>query len=187
MKAAELEALEIQRPTIELVVRETGWDYWGPLFKRWHYLPLDPMPFSTAYVGFVDDEPTCHIGVAGMVIGKGRRVARACRMVVLPDWMGAGVGTTLLDWIAERERRGEGFIGRPVPTIFHTSHPGLIFVLNRNPKWRRVSKHLHGSPHNKQDKYHDLMKGWGRHAHATSGFRYYGEAGVRALAKEAQK
>lgn len=167
------DTLELEKPTIELVVRETGWGYWYDLFERWHYLSLPQMPFSTAYVGFVDDEPVCHLGMSAMVAGR-RRVARACRMVVLPEWMGAGVGTAFLDAMCERELQGNGFVKSPVPTIFHTNHPALAFVLRRSQKWRQISSKLHGETGT------DGMS-WGGHMRGVQGFKYFGQAGIDAI------
>lgn len=172
--------LILEKPAIELDILETGWCYWEPLFERWHYLSLGPMPFSTAFTGFVDGEPVCHLGMSAMVAGK-QRVARACRMVVLPEWQGAGIGTKFLDYLCERELRGEGFVGRPVPTIFHTNHPGLCFVLRRSPKWRQVSTHLYGASRAAVDEgVRQRSWGWGRHFRAVQGFKYYGQRGVEA-------
>jgi GNAT superfamily N-acetyltransferase len=160
------------------VVKETKWKYWRSLFERWHYLALGPMPFSTAFVGFVDGEPVAHVGMSAMVTGKGKREARACRLVILPEWQGAGIGTQFLEEVCERELRGEGFVGKPTTTMFHTNHPGMCFVLRRSKKWRQVSTHLHGASQAKVDE----SWGWGRHFRAVQGFRYYGQKGVDAYA-----
>lgn len=158
------------KPTIRLTVEETGWSYWNSTFKRWHYLDLGPMPFSTAFVGWVGNEPVAHLGMSAMVAGS-KRQARACRMVVMPEWQGAGVGTQFLNALCERELIGEGFVGKQVHTYFHTNHPGLAFVLRRSPLWRQVSTRLYGGGEN------DGTWGWGKHLRAVQGFKYYGERG----------
>ena len=173
--------LVLEKPPIELVIRETGWDFWESTFKRWHYLDLGPMPFSTAFVGFVDDEPVAHLGMSAMVAGK-QRVARACRMVVLPEWMAAGIGTGFLDFLCERELQGEGFVGAKVPTIFHTNHPALCFVLRRSKKWRQVSTQLHG-----EKKVPGQKLNWGGHFRGVQGFKYYGQRGVEAAESKAKE
>jgi GNAT superfamily N-acetyltransferase len=94
-------------------------------------------------------------------------------MVVLPEWMGAGVGTAMLDWAAERELQGEGFIGAKVPTYFHTNHPALAFVLRRSLKWRQVSSRLYG------DKGEAGLS-WGGHFRGVQGYRYWGQEGIDA-------
>lgn len=182
---------ELRRPGLEFVVRETGWDYW-PLFKPHHYLAdAGPMPFGTAYVAFVDDEPVAHLGISGIYIGR-RREARACRMVVMPEWQGAGVGMRFLNMMAQRELDGDGFIGYPTQALFHTNHPALTAALRRDNNWRQVSYQLHGgdrkasntnmrkSAARKGEKFTGGVIGWGGHFRGVQGFRYYGEAGVRA-------
>lgn len=129
------------------------------------------MPFGTAYVGFVNDEPVVHLGMSGKVSGK-LREARACRMVVMPEWQGAGVGMRFLNHLCQRELDGEGFIGSPVTTLFHTAHPGLVAALRRDPKWKQLSAELAGGRRSKRD---TGAMGWGGHFRAVSGWRYYGE------------
>lgn len=128
------------------------------------------MPFGTAYVGFVNDQPVVHLGMSGKVSGK-RREARACRMVVMPEWQGAGVGMRFLNHLCQRELEGEGFIGSPTNTLFHTAHPGLVAGLRRDPKWHQLSAQLGGA--GTTNKPGSL--GWGQHFRAVSGWRYHGE------------
>ncbi len=136
------------------------------------------MPFSTAYVGFVGGAPVCHIGMSGKVSGK-RREARACRMVVKPEWQGAGVGMRMLNYLAERELRGEGFIGKPTTTLMHTAHPGLVAALRRDLRWRQVSATLGQKKSSvyqwKEGQYEGRTLEWPGHLRAVGGFRYYGD------------
>ncbi len=41
----------------------------------------------------------------------------------LPEWQGAGIGIRFLNTICAAWRAGENRYGRPMPTLFHTSHP----------------------------------------------------------------
>jgi GNAT superfamily N-acetyltransferase len=140
------------------------------------------MAYATAYTGFVGGEPVCFIGISGMVVGKGVREARVCRMVTKPEWQGIGVGMAFLEFITERELRGEGFIGQPTTTIMHSAHPALVVSLTRNPKWRAIrgSQRLVGG--SKADKV-----GMGGHLRAVAGFRFYGQAGVEAAKAAKEK
>lgn len=126
------------------------------------------MGFSTAYTGEIRGEPVFFIGISGMVVGKGVREARVCRMVVKPEWQGAGVGMAGLEWVCERELRGEGFIGKPTTTIMHSAHPALAVSLRRNPKWRQISQRLIGDRR-------EGITGMGGHLRAVMGFRYGGQ------------
>lgn len=136
------------------------------------------MPFSTAFVGFVDDEPVCHIGMSGKNSGR-RREARASRMVVKPEWQGAGVGMRMLNYLCQRELEGEGFIGSPTTTLMHTAHPGLVAALRRDLRWRQVSATLgqqKPTPYKWKEgsKYFGRELAWPGHLRAVGGFRYYG-------------
>lgn len=132
------------------------------------------MAFATAFTGFVQDEPVCFVGLSGMVTGKGKREARFCRFVTVPEWQGAGVGMRFLEFLCERELRGDGFIGHPTTSIIHSAHPALAVTLRRSPKWRQISQKLHGGAKDSS------VTGMGGHLRAVMGFRYYGQAGVEA-------
>jgi energy-coupling factor transporter ATP-binding protein EcfA2 len=178
-----------RRPKFDLKIWKTDWSYW-PMFEPHHYLKLPHMPAAGCYVGTVDDEPVVHIGVSTK--NKGKAVeARACRLVVMPEWQGAGVGLRFLNWVCELQRTGAPgarLEGRPVTTIFHTSHPGLCFVLRRDKKWRQLSARLYGNNKVKSRKSMiksalrgskpgrtSIVSGYGGHFRAVQGFRYYGE------------
>lgn len=170
-----------RRPAIELDIFETDWRFW-PLFEPHHYLKLGKMIAATNYVGFVGDQPVVHVAVStrpGLVEG------RACRLVVMPEWQGAGVGMRFLNAIGERWRTGQNRHGIRVPLLFHTSHPGLAAALRRDPCWEQLSAMLYGG--NKASskasieasaKRHGVTMfaktGYGGHFRAVQGFRYYG-------------
>ena len=181
----------LQRPKIELEIWQTDWRYW-PLFEPHHYLTLPQMIAAKCYVGTVDGEPVCHVAMSSK--NKARDVeARGCRLVVMPEWQGAGVGLKFLNQVCQWNYEGaEGgrFPGRPVTTIFHTSHPGLAAALRRDRKWRQVTAALYGqnktrcaaSLRKSAEKYGTIMdgklSGFGGHFRAVQGFRYVGEAGL---------
>ncbi len=176
----------LRRPRIELDVYETDWRYW-PLFEPHHYLKAPKMIAARCYVGVVEGDLVSHLGMA--TVNKGKSVeARACRMVVMPEWQGAGVGMRFLNYCCELQLRGEGRLpGRSVTTVFHTSHPGLCAALRRDPMWRQLSAVLHGGHKARSANTlrassvakhgtEFLAPGYGGHFRAVQGFRYYGEA-----------
>ena len=168
------------RPTFDLVFWKTDWSYW-PLFEPHHYLKVPRMVAAQCYVGTVDDEPVVHLAVSSKNVGSGVE-ARACRLVVMPEWQGAGVGLRFLNQICQWQREGHQFSrfpGRKLTTIFHTSHPGLCAALRRLPPWRQVSANLYGG--NKRRSVATMRKagnlagtGFGGHFRAVQGFRYVG-------------
>ncbi|WP_029056957.1 ABC transporter ATP-binding protein [Stappia stellulata] len=161
-----------RRPAIKLDIYETDWRFW-PLFEPHHYLTLPKMIAATCYVGFVGDEPVAHVAVSTR---PGLVEARACRLVIMPEWQGAGVGLRFLNAICARWRRGENRYAKPVPTLFHTSHPGLAAALRRSPLWVQVSSTLFGA--NKAASMRSIRRtknagaGYGGHFRAVQGFRY---------------
>jgi tRNA(Met) C34 N-acetyltransferase TmcA len=138
---------------------------------------------ATYYVGTVNGEPVCHVGVAPRLDVKGMR---ASRMVVMPEWQGAGVGSRFLDAVCDIHVSGQGKYGDRVKAVyFHTSHPGLCMGLRRSKKWVQVSAELFGGNKGKSKKTMakkhngkkgDLLgSGYGGHFRAVQGFKYIGE------------
>lgn len=142
--------------------------------STYHYLKGAPhMPFSTTFTGFDVDsgDPVCFVGVTGIWSGQ-RRCARACRLVVHPEWQGAGIGMRFLNTICQRELEGVGFIGQPVPTYFHTAAPALCSALRRDPRWTQVSQKLVGDKVGRVK--NSLNMKYGGHDRAVAGFKYTG-------------
>jgi GNAT superfamily N-acetyltransferase len=170
-----------RRPRIELDLWQTDWRYWR-LFEPHHYLKLPRMPAAKCYVGVVDGELVAHLAVGSMAASHvpARYEARACRMVVMPEWQGAGIGMRFLNAICERYRVGTGHLPGATTTRFHTSHPGLVAALRRDPRWRQMSAMLYGG--NKARSQGTLRAsgsfraGYGGHFRAVQGFRYVGSA-----------
>lgn len=105
----------LQRPSFDLQVWETDWRYW-PAFEPHHYLKIGKMIAATNYVGTVDGELVVHLAVSPAFHQGG--CFRASRLVVMPEWQGAGVGMRFLNHVCERYLRGENRYARPGPMLF---------------------------------------------------------------------
>ncbi len=175
----EFDWVRLQRPRIELEIRQTDGSYW-PLFAPHHYLKLPRMVAATYYVGVINGEPVAHLGVAPKLESNGMR---ASRLVIMPEWQGAGVGLRFLNAISEIHLRGEGKYGDRVKTMFFgTSHPGLCSALRRDPRWEQTACELYGQ--NKLRSVASVQKsarqagrgliqaGFGGHFRAVQGFAY---------------
>lgn len=168
-----------QRPPIELEIWKVNGSYWK-YYKPHYYLDL-PMPIAAEYfIGTVSGELACHLAVCPWFHLKGYR---ATRLVTMPEWQGAGVGTRFLNAIAEYHLQGNGRKNKKLPTFFHTSHPQLCEALRRSDKWVQVSARLYGD--NKAKVREALRKNWslkggiassgfGGHFRAIQGFKYIG-------------
>jgi energy-coupling factor transporter ATP-binding protein EcfA2 len=164
-----------RRPSFELQIHKTDWRYW-PLFEPHHYLKLPKMIAATNYVGTVNGELVAHVAVstlAGMV------EARASRLVVMPEWQGAGVGLRFLNAVCELWRSGRNRYRLRLPTLFHTSHPGLCAALRRDPRWIQIAARLYGENKKRSQatmrKSGNVAVGYGGHFRAIQCFRYLGE------------
>lgn len=176
-----------RRPRFDLDIWETDWRYW-PLFEPHHYLKLPKMVAAKCYVGTVDGEPVTHMA---MSTRPGLREARGCRLVVMPEWQGAGVGLRFLNAVCRMWLDGENRFEKKMPTLFHTSHPGLCAALRRDKKWVQVSAELYGMNKRKSGQSMAMSAakaggwgvdntvisggGYGGHFRAAQGFRYIGE------------
>jgi GNAT superfamily N-acetyltransferase len=101
----------------------------------------------------------------------------ACRMVVMPEWQGAGVGMRFLNDVCRLQfTDANKFHDRTDRVYFHTSHPGLCAALRRDKKWIQVSQMMGGA--SKADQKRRLASGKtpsipsaGGHHRAVQGFK----------------
>jgi len=140
-------------------------------------------PAAEYFVGTVGGELVCHIAVCPFFTAN---AYRATRLVVMPEWQGAGVGTKFLEWVCEYHKDGNGRCAKSLPTLFHTSHPQLIGYLNYSKKWVLKSQQMFGANKTKskksiaksQTKTGGIMSsggsGYGGHFRAVQGFKYIG-------------
>lgn len=165
-------------PRSGLDITAENWRFW-PYFEPHHYLKLPHMIAAQCYVGWVDGQPVAHLAVSTR---PGLVEARACRLVIMPEWQGAGVGMRFLNAVCELWARGENRYSLRLPTLFHTSHPGLAAALRRSPLWTQVSGSLCGESKARSlqalaasaRRKGETMRagGFGGHFRAVQGFRY---------------
>lgn len=130
-----------RRPKFELEIFQTDGGYW-PLFEPHHYLKLPRMIAAKYYVGFIEGEAVCHIATSPKLDIGGMR---ACRMVVMPEWQGAGVGMRFLNDVCRLQfTNANNYHERTKAVYFHTSHPGLCAALRRDKRWTQVSQMMSG-------------------------------------------
>jgi ABC-type lipoprotein export system ATPase subunit/GNAT superfamily N-acetyltransferase len=167
-----------RRPKIELEIRKVsgrGWKY----FKPHYYLDL-PHPVAAEYfVGIVDNEAVAHMAVAPMFTAN---AYRGTRLVVMPEWQGAGVGMAFLNGVCQLHLEGKGRCGKELGTFFHTSHPQLCMALRHSKLWVQKSAKLFGANKarsiasiQKTTKFNEKVgSGYGGHFRAVQGFKYLG-------------
>lgn len=167
-----------RRPRFELEIRQTDGSYWRR-FEPHHYLKLPAMVAASYYVGLVDGEMVAHVATSPRLETE---AMRACRLVIMPEWQGAGIGMRFLNWVCQHQLDGGSRWGSRVKRVyFHTSHPGLCAGIRRDKKWRQVSQSMFGA--DKVASTQSIRKakkscaaiGYGGHFRAVQGFKYIGE------------
>ena len=171
-----------QRPKMNLDIRQGNKSYWK-FYQPHYYLDLPEPVAAMHFIGTVDGELACHIVVAPRFEVHGYR---ATRLVTMPEWQGAGVGSKFLNFIAQYHLDGNGRGGHKYVTYFHTSHPQLCAYLRHSQKWVQVSAVLYGG--NKKKSGESIIRsqkrkksklicgaGYGGHFRAVQGFKYIGE------------
>ena len=171
-----------QRPKINLDIWQVDRSYWK-FYKPHYYLDLPEPVAAMHFIGTVDGELACHIVVTPRFEVHGYR---ATRLVTMPEWQGAGVGSKFLNFIAQYHLDGNGRGGHKYVTYFHTSHPQLCAYLRHSQKWVQVSAVLYGG--NKKKSGESIIRsqkrkksklicgaGYGGHFRAVQGFKYIGE------------
>jgi energy-coupling factor transporter ATP-binding protein EcfA2 len=173
-----------RRPQLELEIFKTNGHYWR-LFEPHHYLKLPAMIAAKYFVGFVRGEAVAHIAVSPNLQTQGMRGAR---MVVMPEWQGAGIGLKFLNEVARLQfTAANEFNARARSFYFATSHPGLCSALRRDARWTQISQMIGGSHKGKSEQSiakrgprHKLTgitnTGYGGHQRAVQGFRLNREA-----------
>lgn len=170
----------LRRPEINLDIWKVDSSYWR-FYKPHYYLDLPEPVAAEHFIGTVDGELACHVVVCPKFESGGYRCTR---LVTMPEWQGAGVGSRFLNFIAERNLKGETRYGRKLPTFFHTSHPQLCSYLRHSSKWVQVSAEMYGG--NKARSHASIRRsqvrggkkavgsGYGGHFRAVQGFKYIG-------------
>lgn len=141
-------------------------------------------PAAEYFVGSVNGELVCHLAVMPLFTAN---AYRASRLVVMPEWQGAGVGTDFLNYLMQYHLDGKGRKQRKLFTFFHTSHPQLASYLRNSNKWIQTGAQLYGA--NKIRSIKSLAKtgkkggitgcGYGGHFRAVQAFKYLGKDGKK--------
>ena len=164
-----------RRPNINIDIFKVNGSYWR-FFKQHYYLNLPMPPAAEYYVGLADGELAFHVCVCPFFTAN---AYRATRLVVMPEWQGAGLGVKLLEWVCQRYLDGQGRCNKKLPTFFHTSHPQLCAALRRRPCWINTKRSLYGGDKAKSaasltKSGSTVTSGYGGHFRAVQSFKYVG-------------
>ena len=118
------------REQVVLEIIRCGRRAW-PLFAPHHYLSGKLAPAARCYLAVWNDRPVAFCATVTLIGRKNRR--RISRLVTLPEFQGVGIGTHLVETVAELHRK-EGH-----RVTITANHPGLLAHFQRSPHWRLVA------------------------------------------------
>lgn len=134
MSSGELSRRRLRRPEIKLDIYRCHRSLW-PTFKDHHYLNTGNHPGGRYFVGCIDKRPVAWCGISPHLSGAWR----ISRVVTLPEFQGVGIGTRLMNAVAERYQLD----GKRV--VITTSHPAMVGYFRKSDRWRTTSFHPHGT------------------------------------------
>ncbi len=155
------ERRRLRRPALRLEVHRARREAWG-MFARHHYLTGSLAPGARCFVASYDDRPVAFCATLTQV--GHRRTWRVTRLVTLPDFQGVGIGTRLMESVAEIHRAsGERL-------LLTASHPSMLAHCQRSPRWQLRRVLTHGS------RPQPVRRGWyrGSWGRAVASFEYQG-------------
>jgi GNAT superfamily N-acetyltransferase len=153
----------LRRPAIELEIfrcRRAAWR----LFARHHYLSGRLANAARCFLALWNGVPVAFCATVTLIGQKNRW--RVSRIVTLPDYQGVGMGTHVLETVADLHREEGHRIN------ITASHPAVIAHCRRSPRWRAVGVRKTGSARTEQfiSNYH------GSAGRAVVSFEYIGDS-----------
>lgn len=153
----------LPRPPIELAIVRCRSSAWR-LFARHHYLSGRLNPSAQCFLALWKGEPVAFCATLPLIAARRRR--RISRLVTLPDYQGVGIGTALLEAVADIHR-AQGY-----RVNITAGHPAVIAHCRRSPRWRAVAVRKTGS--GRMDRF---VPGYrGSQGRAVVSFEYVPEA-----------
>ena len=99
------------------------------MFAKHHYLSHVHNNAANVYVAFVNEQLAGFISIIQQPHPTAKRIKRVHRLVIMPDYQGAGIGLRLLNFI------GKKYLNDKYRYRIRTSAPSLVNALKKDPKW----------------------------------------------------
>lgn len=161
------EGLKKNKPVCKLEIYETKQkSYYWRTFGRYHYLNREHNNEARTFVATLNGDLCAFVSLLYFAHPKVKNVMRVHRAVVLPDFQGIGIGTAVLNYIAQYVTTE----GKRVTIC--TSNPAMICALKKSPSWKatRCSRESRGSATGLIQNKH--IKGSTSCARITASFEY---------------
>jgi ABC-type lipoprotein export system ATPase subunit len=129
MTFQNFEGQKKNRPDIKFEIFNYGDKSIWKMFAKHHYLSHSHNNAANVFVATVNDEVAGFISVLHFPHPKVKNMKKVHRLVILPDYQGAGIGLRLLNEIGKIYKHEQQRFN------IMTSAPSLIFALKKSNKW----------------------------------------------------
>lgn len=163
-----------RRPDLHITVRRVSRAAWS-IFKKHHYLSEDLHKAAQIWCAFYEGSPVCLVAMLHMPHPT-RSCWRCSRIVVMPDYQGAGFALPTLEYVCSLYRG----LGKNVTIT--TSHPAMMRSLAKSGTWKMSRKPGISRVHTAA-KARKQIGVFGDNKRATASFEFCG-AGNRVEARE---
>jgi GNAT superfamily N-acetyltransferase len=133
MTFQNLEGQKKNRPSIKFEIFQTSDKSIWKMFAKHHYLSHTHNNAASVYVACINDQVAGFLSVLHFPHPKTKNIKKVHRLVILPDYQGAGFGLRFLETIGELYKRQKDRF-----TIV-TSAPSLIHTLKKSVNWSLTS------------------------------------------------
>ena len=120
------------RPDIKFEIFNYGDKSIWKMFAKHHYLSHSHNNAANVFIATVNDEIAGFISILPFPHPIVKDVKRVHRLVILPDYQGAGIGVRLLDEIGNYYKKANW------KYRITTSSPSLVYALKKSIKWRCI-------------------------------------------------
>jgi ABC-type lipoprotein export system ATPase subunit/predicted acetyltransferase len=136
MTFQSFEGQKKNRPEIKFEIYQTSDKSIWKMFAKHHYLSHSHNNAANVFVATVNDEVAGFLSVLHFPHPKVKNLKKVHRLVILPDYQGAGIGIKFLNEIGNIYKRDKWRFN------IVTSSPSLINALKRNVNWitTRISR-----------------------------------------------
>ena len=129
MTFQNFEGQKKNRPDIKFEIFNYGDKSIWKMFAKHHYLSHSHNNAANVFVATVNDEVAGFISVLHFPHPKVKNMKKVHRLVILPDYQGAGIGLRLLNEIGKIYKHEQQRFN------IMTSAPSLIFALKKSKQW----------------------------------------------------
>jgi ABC-type polar amino acid transport system ATPase subunit/predicted acetyltransferase len=132
MTFQSFEGQKKNRPEIKFEIYQTRDKSIWKMFAKHHYLSHTHNNAANVFIATVNDEIAGFLSVLHFPHPKAKNIKKVHRLVILPDYQGAGVGIKFLNeigYIYKKEKQRY---------IIMTSAPSLIFALKKSKEWNCI-------------------------------------------------